>query len=77
MAMEPLRIWGLGVQVPPGAPQAHQVALSPTSETSSVVVALVTIPKKLPRLTVSRRYSGRGMSYIKYTAEEFYRNHQS
>jgi hypothetical protein len=35
--MEPLRIWGLGVQVPPGAPQTT-CSTRPTSEPSSVVV---------------------------------------
>ena len=44
MAMEPLRIWGLGVQVPPGAPQTHQVALSPPLR--PIPWFLVTVPPR-------------------------------
>ena len=68
---------GVGGSSPSGRTTDSPGCTLPTSETSSVVVALVTTPKRLSRFTVSRRYSGRGMSYVKYTAEEFSRNHQS
>jgi len=62
--MEPLRIWGWGFR-PLRAHHRLPGWTLPTSETSSVVVALVTIPKRLPRFTESQRYSGRGMSYVR------------